>query len=570
VERGRRLLAALAALLPLLAGALLRLWNLPAQVMGGDELHAVRDALAQPLSTLLTTYQTNDNCIPLTALDRLLLVVGAPLTEMRIRLPVLACGLLAVVLVPWAAERGGWLGGRQALLFRWLVALSPVLVLYSRIARSYLPIVLFGFGALAAFERWWRERRRRDAALYAVLAALAVWFHLGAAPLVGAPFLFAAGDLALARRPDSGSRKRDLRDLALLALALALLVALFLVPAAPSLAHLVAGKRREQVVPVASWLHVLRLQAGTGEALLAALFWGAAAAGAVLLVRARPRLGLFTLVAAAGQVAGILLLSPLALAYPLALDRYLLPALPFALFWVAVALGHPWWPRQARTGAALQLVAAFAFLAALAATGPFADPAFRASPFSHHNDYVDFVAPRAALAPDQVPAVYRQMRQGPVLEFPWPSVWGFDRTFYVYQEVHGLPVVVSTPGDPIDDPRLAFRNLVLPAPAAFLASGARWAVIHVRLPWEEDRLPAPPGAPPARQMRPRLRHLYRGEGERMAAGLRSLWGAPDYADGVVSAWDLARVRAGGGAQNAAAAASASAATSAPARKPGGR
>src|SRR6185295_6644154 len=95
----------------------------------------------------------------------------------------------------------------------WLLAVSPMLVLYSRIARSYMPMLLLGGGAVAAFEAFWRTCRPRWAVAYAALAALAVWFHLGAGPLVAAPLAFAAADAVL--RP--GGREERLRRLAALA-----------------------------------------------------------------------------------------------------------------------------------------------------------------------------------------------------------------------------------------------------------------------------------------------------------------------------------------------------------------
>src|SRR5205085_9235144 len=115
-----------------------------------------------------------------------------------LRLPVLLCGLAALLVLPFVVR--GWVGRRAALLFAALLAVSPLLVLYSRIARSYLPLVLFGVGAVVAFEVWWRERSRRAGAAFVGLAAVAVWFHLGAAPLVAAPFPFALGEVALPGR----------------------------------------------------------------------------------------------------------------------------------------------------------------------------------------------------------------------------------------------------------------------------------------------------------------------------------------------------------------------------------
>ena len=80
--------------LAVVAGVALRFWNLADQVLGGDELHAVRAALSQPLPALLTTYQLADSCIPLTALDRWLLDHGVALDERLLRLPVLVNALI--------------------------------------------------------------------------------------------------------------------------------------------------------------------------------------------------------------------------------------------------------------------------------------------------------------------------------------------------------------------------------------------------------------------------------------------------------------------------------------------
>jgi hypothetical protein len=118
-----------------LLGALLRLWNLGPQVMSDDELHAVRTALGNPVSRILVTYQRVDNTIPLTAFYRLLLDGGMKLNETVVRLPAVISGLLLLALAPlWVARRLGW---GTALVFAGLLAISPGLVFYSRIARSY-------------------------------------------------------------------------------------------------------------------------------------------------------------------------------------------------------------------------------------------------------------------------------------------------------------------------------------------------------------------------------------------------------------------------------------------------
>jgi hypothetical protein len=526
----------------------LRLWNLPDQILGGDEIHALRAAVNLPLREILTRYQQTDNCIPLTALYKGLMGWGVPLSEMVVRLPVLLCGLAALLALPLAFA--GRVDRRVTILYAWLLAISPSLVLYSRIARSYLPIVLFGFGAVLAFEAWWRMRSRRMGLAYVVFAALAVWFHLGAGPLVASPFLFAAGDVALHRE----ERWRKLRDLTLLGLGLCVAFALFLVPSWDSLARLVQGKRQEQSVAWGELLPgLLRLQAGTARPWLAALFWMAAVAGLVLLIRRSPRLGLYTATVAAGHVAGLLVLSPMGLANPVIFGRYVLVVLPFVLFWVAAALGR------------IRIVGGL-FVAALALGGPFVEPLYRSSSFAHHNDFVNFIGERAS-APS-VPAFYESLKEGDVIEFPWHTIWQYNRVFYAYQRVHGRRVIVSTSQRLFFRPGLGMKNVVAPDPEALCASGTRYLVVHLRIGREEDRVLPLEGAVHTEDAY-RLRRTLRRDAEVLIGRVRPLWGKPVYSDGSIRVWDLAAV-CGGGTQKAAPAARPKAARAIPRRKPGGR
>ena len=524
--RGRGLFL-VSSLLSFGVGAALRLWNLPGQILGGDEVHAIRAALNLPLSKILVTYQQTDNCIPLTAVYKLLMGWGVPVTEMALRLPVLLCGLAALLALP-AAVSGRTSPGTVA-FYGWLVALSPALVFYSRIARSYMPMVLFSFGAVMAFEAWWRTRSRRSGAVYVLLGTLAVWFHLGAGPIVAAPFLFAAGD-ALARREDL---RRDLRDLVLLGLSLTAAFALFLVPARASLLRVIAGKSVEQSVPWSEVLPgVLRLQAGATVGLLAWIFWTAVVAGLIVLIRKDRRLALFTLTVVVGHVAGLLILSPMGLASPVILGRYLLPILPFVLLWASVAFG------SLRVGGGGVLIV-------LVAWGPFAAPVARRTSFLHHNDFVGFYRPYRTAPAEAVPAFYQRLKGETVLEFPWTLVWESNRTFYVYQEVHGGRVLVSTPQRIFFRPPLALRNTVEPEPRAFCRSGARYAIVHRNVAREEDRI-APGGRISEVEAAQPLRRLLRESAAALANRLKRDWGEPVYADKLLWVWDLSGVCGGRG------------------------
>jgi hypothetical protein len=522
-------------LLPFAAGAALRLWNLPDQVLGGDEVHALRAALSFSLPEILVTYQQTDNCIPLTALYKLLMAARLPLTEMLLRLPVLLCGLAALLAMP--AAFAGRVSGGTVLVYRWLLAISPALVLYSRIARSYLPMVLLSFGAVIAFEAWWRTRSRRAGAAYVLLGAMAIWFHLGAGPIVVAPFLFALGD-TLTRRRDLG---RNLRDLVLLVLAVLSVLALFLVPARHSLLALIASKRAEQAVPWSDVLPaLLRLQAGTAAGWLTAIFWAAALAGWLLLLRRERRLALYTAVVVFGHLAGLLILSPKGLAGPVIFGRYGLPVLPFVLLWVAAAVGSPRKGEESRIVRAGRGLAAALLLLALATRGPFADPAARRTSFLHHNDFVGFHQPRRQARPEAVPGFYRRLRGETVVEAPWVYAWDANRTFYLYQQVHVGRVVVSTPQNILFRPPLALRNAVAPRPPVLCRVGARYLILHRNVAREEDRL-APAGRVSELEISRPLRRTLRHWAGSLGGRLERQWGEPVYADRWLRVWDLPAV-----------------------------
>jgi hypothetical protein len=534
---------------PFVLGTMLRLWNVRAQILAGDEMHAVRVALTEPLSHILTTYELRDNCIPLSALYRFLLERGVPLSELVVRLPMLLCGIFALLVLP--AVVAARLDRRIGHLFAWLVALSPLLILYSRIARPYLPIVLFGFCATAAFEAWWRTGRRSLVAVYVLFAALSVWFHLGSAPFVLSPFLFAAGTLAVERRFRGEAQRPGLAALCGLGVAMVVALLAFLVPAGSSLLALVSAKHETLALSGATLAGILRLQSGAVFRVAVGLFWAAALYGLVTLVRQpgdRRRLAAYTLTLAAGQVAGLLILSPEMLGHPLVFDRYLLPVLPWALLWVAMGLAAPWWPRQRRAGVWGQSAAAFALLLALFLAGPLADSRFLASSFTGHNDFVGFFCPRASLPGRQIPGFYnqvvRQERGAPVLEYPWIPLWSYNRVFYLYQEMHHRDVLVAMVEPLRGAKNLAFRNMPYTSPEGFLASRARYLIVHTDVLAEEEKVSGH-CSPIIAEMKPRHRRVLERAGVKMALALGSIWGEADYREDGLAVWDLGRVRRAG-------------------------
>jgi hypothetical protein len=514
-------------------GAALRVWNLPAQVLSDDEMHTVRAVITKPATELLSSFGRLDYSVPMAAFYRLLSDSGLELTEGILRLVPLAAGFVLLVVLPLAVKP--LLGRRTAVWLAWLLAVSFPLVHYSRVVRPYSWSTLLGVVAVAAFARWWAGGRWGWGALYAASAALAIWFLPVVAPFVGAPLLWAAGKIVAQRRWRDGVR------LVGIGAALAVGLAIVLLPALPSLLEVVQRKSGRPAPPVDSWLGALQIHGGSSNPGVVTGMWLVALAGFIILLRRRRTLALYWALPVALQVVVVRFVSPLGASQPHVLERYLLPTLPVLLAWVACALATP--ARKRSWGWVRDILAA-AVVGAVLLTGPFGDRDFRASPFMHHKDYLNLHEPRARVAPEDVPPFYpwvlRDLAPGPLLEYPWLPVWHYTQALRVYQEIHGREVVVASPADQDWDRRLEFRNMTSGSAEGFLASRARFLVLHLDYGAEEARVVESFRRSPGirRPGRQGLRRLMQAQAE----ALQDQWGPPDFSDPHLRVWDLERIR----------------------------
>lgn len=524
---------------PFLVGAGARLWGLRRQIFLSDEVHGLEVALNEPLRQVFT-YQAKDHCMPMTALYRLLASLGVELSETVLRAPSVAAGLLALVVLPLLAAR--WGGARLGALLGWLLAISPGLVFYSRIARPYVLVVLFGALAAAAFWRWYRGGGWVFAAGYAGSAALAIWLHLGAAPFVGAPLAFAALEtlwrVAVRRRP----ARRSLASLALAAAGTGLGVALFLVPAWSSLMRVLRLRARQESMTADLLGDVLVLQAGSISPWIATLFWATAVVGLALLARRHPAAAAYTVTLVVIHWAAVaLVLQPFRMSRSIVLARYLLVALPPVLLWAGWGLKEVWdrvGGRWRLAGPAIPVV----WLAVLALGGPYAaDPWLRFGPFSASHAAAGFHEAPPVLPEERVPEVYRllgrETGRDAVLETPATTVSQFLDALIALSRIHGRPVVLGTRRSWLDDPRVAFDTLVEARPEALCGAPVRFLVLHGNRPFLErtaDRVRdgGPPPPPPGGGFAPGA--------EELTTGLRRVCGEPHVASERVLVWDLER------------------------------
>src|SRR5580698_2658584 len=184
---GRIFAAALS--LAALTGTFLRCYLFKDQVFADDEWHGLYFAIGKPPLWLLTHFSIpGATCIPLNFYTW---AVGAVTgwSEISLRLPSLVFGILCVVVCPLIARP--IIGTRQAAWLALLLAISPVLIFYSRIARPYSAVAFLGFICILSAARWARSGRRRWSWLFIGFGVLAVYFHLFAIVAAMAPALAA-------------------------------------------------------------------------------------------------------------------------------------------------------------------------------------------------------------------------------------------------------------------------------------------------------------------------------------------------------------------------------------------
>jgi hypothetical protein len=516
-----------------LFGAALRLDQIRGQLIGDDELHSLQAVRDETLAWILTHFGVADHCIPLTALDWILSrTVGLSETGMRC-LP-LAAGIGAIPLLALLLRRE--IGGRASLIFALLLALAPLEVFYSRMARPYEPVFLLCFVALLALRRWSAGGARAWAGVYVASSALAVWFQLVVAPFVLAP-------LCLCLLP-RGAPARGRAEIACLCVCLGLGVALLVGPALLADLSTLCQRAFGRAEPWPDGEVCFQLLSGSFRPPCSFVFALALLVG-LLELRRRGAFALWLLVPGLLQFLLPLLARPAGLGQAIILVRYALPAHGPLLVLAALGLARlddlarielPHLPRHVST---LGLAALLYF------AGPLPWIHERPNNWTNHLVYQGsyartffYLFARGPLGLQGIPPVYariaREARPGDVLvEAPWFGAAQFV-PYPIFQRTHHLPYLVGfvTPAQDklcwgelrAHDPRFRFANFVHVGELDLLrARHVRFVLLHRKRPpvlnddWHVD-----------------LRHV-----ETWIARYKELVGAPYFEDAELCVFDLA-------------------------------
>jgi hypothetical protein len=318
-----------------LLGAWLRLDQFLSQVLIDDEWHAVHQVLHHTPAEMLLDFGIADYSIPIGILAWFEANWWG-LSEVGLRWPMLACGLLTLIVFPaYVAPR---VGRATAAVFALLLAISPLLVIYSRQARPYAITLLLCWTAHAAFQRYWTagSGRRLAGCTYVFTASLAVWLHPIVATFAAAPLLWGAAQIP---RIKPSERPVAFRRLLGLVLPTAAIIAALILPPVMSHPDSLAARVGVDHPDLATLTGVWYAWLGTSSTLLMLACVALAAIGAPGLWRALPEARTGTL----GIVLTWILVQvshPAWSQLPIVLARYLLPFVPLLL--LSASVGSVW------------------------------------------------------------------------------------------------------------------------------------------------------------------------------------------------------------------------------------
>jgi hypothetical protein len=432
-------------------GTWLRWYQLRIQVTLDDEWHAIHKMLSSDAWGIFTSFGYADHSIPLTLYDRFLLLHDG-VTEWGMHWPMLLCGTLLLVAVPILLKREIALPERATWVA--LLAIAPLLVYHSKVARPYAITGLLVPLAVIAFRRWWRGERHAPlwGASYVVATFLAGWLHLVTVIFTFLPFVYygVRSLLGAHRKGDPQAGLTGLRRLVFLGLLTLLPLAAVLTPPFVHDWPSMSAKAGVQSVTPESVYRTVLMLFGIGHpgALIALV--PLTAIGAWRSWRRDREL--------TGYIATILLVGAFAIAaarptwiqHPGLYGRYLLPVLPFLLLFTAEGIVAVL--QRFNVGAPLGALAVVAMVAALFWVGPIPGYIYYPNQFMGHLgfqfDYDPEKNPYLVERPkDPVPEFYRNLGKSPpgsitLIEAPWRLESDFNPHPW-YQQVHRQKIKIG-------------------------------------------------------------------------------------------------------------------------------
>jgi hypothetical protein len=357
--------------------------------------------------------------------------------------PSLVAGILALLAV--ATLTPVLLAPADAIAATWLLAISPLHIFFSRLARPYGILVLCGGTGLACFFLWWHTGLRRYRDVFVVCAIVGTYAHLSCAPLFAATAAYVVLSYVRGRR----SARVSLREIASTFLAMGVVLGVLLLPALTRNSAGIGRLGASTVTPATLWGGA-QLILGTSQPVLLAAMVGLLCLMITwaLCERDRSSYVRFLAFCCVVQVGVVALCRPIAVDVPIVWARYCSVALVPLLTILATGVSSVdrsvrravgWWPPHGVSLGAILL---------LVAMGPLRTIYYYPNNFTNHASLEADYDPHGyfeRFRPVTIPPFYdtlRASRPGSLLlvEAPWHYYW---QSYAYYQRIHRQQVIIG-------------------------------------------------------------------------------------------------------------------------------
>lgn len=473
----RRAFFWLAGFACLLVGAYLRIYRLGSQLILDDEWHALNVVQDHGIRFISSHFGHADFSIPLSLFYEVLQHTSG-LGEWGMRLPLALAGVVTIIAFPLLMRP--WLRREERLLTAALLALSPFLVNFSRVARPYALLALLASACLPLAWRWWRQQGTYAGLAWYGCAVVAAWLNPVSLAVTTAPFLWFGASAITTLIVNRNWL--PLRRTCVMGLAIGLtVIAMLWAPLSNDLPSL-AVKAGVHAMTLETLTVMLGLFAGSGHDPVVTLMASLTLLGWWLLHRRDPAFARYLLLIAGAAMVAIQLSGAEWINYGLVPARYLIGLLPVFLALAAMGL----WAllgqarRYTRAPPPIRAATALLVLIVLFLSGPIPGWDLRHGQFIHHQAWqFDYKLERnpihAMIMSVEAEPFYHEIavehprRDALIVEAPWhlESSWNPLPT---YQAVHGQRTAVGFIGDVCahrlygelrdDAPGMNFRNFI--------------------------------------------------------------------------------------------------------------
>lgn len=370
-----------------IAGSCIRLYRIGDQLVIDDEWHALNAVQYHDFSWIFTHFagdSGSDHSIPLALLYELQYqLVG--LNEILLRWPMLLAGCGALLILPYLLRH--WLNKPERLMLAALLAISPVLIYYSRFARPYSILVVLEPAALLMAWHWWKSNQLRYGVGWVLLATFSAWLNLPALIVVAAPFAW-LGLLASQKALQTGDWT-DFKKLTAIGVVMLLLLAMLLGPALATQTEAITTKAGRHFIDGSTLPWVLSLASGSGHVWVFIPMGLLSFVGLGVLFRRDKDFSTYLLVSSLSAILVLIMTGATAMVHGNVFLRYIIGLLPFYLGCVAIGFLYSTARIVQFTGlpAGINRAVVLVALVILVMAGPMPDWPLRNNQFMTHQNY---------------------------------------------------------------------------------------------------------------------------------------------------------------------------------------